>query len=136
LRTPYWTPTVNTIAERWVGSVWRECLDRLLIVSETHLRYVLTRCIQYDNEARLHGGLDQRTRCRVSRVAGRGQSGGTTGWLGCSASTSGTRRRAGNLPDGAFERHTGYGEETRCERILAPYAISVTLEEAAEFAAH
>jgi transposase InsO family protein len=42
VHTPYRAPTANAVAERWVGSVRRECLDHLLIVSEAHLRHVLT----------------------------------------------------------------------------------------------
>ncbi len=41
VRTPYRAPTANAVAERWIGSVRRECLDHLLIVSEAHLRQVL-----------------------------------------------------------------------------------------------
>ena len=61
VKTPYRTPTANAIAERWVRSVRRECLDHLLIVSEAHLRRVLTTYIAYYNEARPHQGLGQRT---------------------------------------------------------------------------
>ena len=61
VRTPYRAPTANAIAERWVGSVRRECLDHLLIVSEAHLRHVLTAYVRHFNEARPHQGLGQRT---------------------------------------------------------------------------
>jgi hypothetical protein len=33
---------MNAIMERWVGSVRREVLDRILIVNTAHLRKVLT----------------------------------------------------------------------------------------------
>ncbi len=32
----------NAIAERWAGSARRECLDRMLITGERHLRLVLS----------------------------------------------------------------------------------------------
>jgi hypothetical protein len=54
-----------------VGSVRREYLYHLLIVSEAHLRHVLTAYIAYHNEARPHQGLDQRT--PVPREQGGGQ---------------------------------------------------------------
>jgi putative transposase len=34
-------PRMNAIMERWVGSVRRELLDRILIMNERHLRKVL-----------------------------------------------------------------------------------------------
>ena len=49
----------------------RECLDHLLIVSEAHLRHVLTAYIAHYNEARPHQGLDQQT--PVPREQGIGQ---------------------------------------------------------------
>jgi putative transposase len=61
VRTPYRTPTANAVAERWVGSVRRECLDHLLIVSEAHLRRVLSAYVAYYNQVRPHQSLDQRT---------------------------------------------------------------------------
>ncbi len=60
VRTPYRAPTANAIAERWIGSVRRECLDHLLIVSEAHLWHGLTAYVAHYNEARPHQGLDQR----------------------------------------------------------------------------
>jgi putative transposase len=41
IRTPVQAPNANAHAERWVGSVRRECLDRLLIFSRRHLEHVL-----------------------------------------------------------------------------------------------
>jgi len=61
VRTPYRAPTANAVAERWVGSVRRECLDHLLIVSEAHLRRVLSASVAYYNKVRPHQRLDQRT---------------------------------------------------------------------------
>jgi hypothetical protein len=42
IKTPVRAPWPNAIAERWIGSARRECLDRMLITSERHLRLVLS----------------------------------------------------------------------------------------------
>ena len=49
----------NAICERVIGTLRRELLDRLLIVSEHHLRGVLTEYLQHYNTARPHRALDQ-----------------------------------------------------------------------------
>jgi putative transposase len=41
IRTPIAAPKAKAHAERWVGSVRRECLDRILILSRAHLEHVL-----------------------------------------------------------------------------------------------
>jgi putative transposase len=45
-------PNANVCAERWIRSVREECLDKLVILSEGHLRRVLTAYIDYYNQAR------------------------------------------------------------------------------------
>jgi hypothetical protein len=66
VRTPVQAPNANAFAERWIRSVREECLDQILIVSEGHLRRVLTAYLTYDNLARPHQGIDQQ--CPVPLV--------------------------------------------------------------------
>jgi putative transposase len=56
---PYQAPNANAVAERWVRSVREECLDRLIILNERHLRRVLQEYITYYNERRPHQSLAQ-----------------------------------------------------------------------------
>jgi putative transposase len=59
LRTPINAPRANAVCERLLGSVRRECLDHLLIRSETHLRRVLGEYVTYFNCSRPHQGINQ-----------------------------------------------------------------------------
>lgn len=59
LRTPVQAPRANAFAERWVGTVRREVLDRMLIVSGRHLRAVLAEYVAHYNGHRPHRALGQ-----------------------------------------------------------------------------
>ena len=49
-------PKMNAIAERFIGSVRRECTDRMLIAGERHLRVVLDQYIAHYSAGRSHQG--------------------------------------------------------------------------------
>ena len=53
------SPWQNGIAERLIGTLRRECLDRMLIFGEQHLRYVLASYAAYYNQVRTHLALDK-----------------------------------------------------------------------------
>ncbi len=57
IRTPVQAPNANAHAERWVGSVRRECLDRLLIFSRRQLEHVLRVYARHYNRHRPHRSL-------------------------------------------------------------------------------
>jgi putative transposase len=57
IRTPIRAPNANAHAERWVGSVRRECLDRLLIFSRRQLEHVLHVYTRHYNRHRPHRAL-------------------------------------------------------------------------------
>ena len=61
VRTPVRAPRANAVAERWVGTVRRECLDWLLILGPRHLEQVLKECEGHYNAARPHRALELRT---------------------------------------------------------------------------
>jgi transposase InsO family protein len=48
------SPWQNGYAERLIGTVRRECLDRMLIFGEAHLRRILSMYAIYYNESRTH----------------------------------------------------------------------------------
>ncbi len=59
LRMPLKAPRANAICERLLGSVRRECLDPIVILSEAHVRRVLMEYVRYFNRSRPHQGINQ-----------------------------------------------------------------------------
>jgi hypothetical protein len=61
LRTPVRAPRANAIAiaERWIGTIRREVLDRVLIVNRRHLEHVLAEYVAHFDAHRPHRALHQ-----------------------------------------------------------------------------
>jgi putative transposase len=59
IKTPVRSPRANSYAERFVGTLRRECLDHVLILGEGHLRNVLAEFARHYNGHRPHQGLQQ-----------------------------------------------------------------------------
>ena len=49
VKTPVRAPRANAFAERWVGTVRRECLDHVLIFGRRHLEHVLDAYAEHYN---------------------------------------------------------------------------------------
>jgi transposase InsO family protein len=59
------SPWQNAYAERLIGSIRRDCLDRVVVTGEAHLRRLLRRYADYYNRARTHRSL--RKDCPIHR---------------------------------------------------------------------
>ncbi len=57
VKTPVRAPKANAIAERFVGTARRECLDWLLILNRRHLEHVLRVFVDHYNAHRPHRSL-------------------------------------------------------------------------------
>jgi hypothetical protein len=58
IKTPVRAPKTNAIAERFVGTARRECLDWLLILNRRHLEHVLRVFVDHYNAHRPHRSLN------------------------------------------------------------------------------
>src|SRR5439155_27375424 len=61
VRAPYRAPRARAHAERWVGTVRRECLDWLLVLGERHLERVLREYVEHYDAVRPHRALQLRS---------------------------------------------------------------------------
>jgi putative transposase len=57
VRTPIRAPNANAYAERWVGTLRRECLDPLVIVNRRQLEHILRVYTSHYNRHRPHQAL-------------------------------------------------------------------------------
>jgi Integrase core domain len=53
------SPWQNSCAERLIGSIRRECVDQLIVLSEAHLRRMLQTYACYYNDIRTHWSLNK-----------------------------------------------------------------------------
>ena len=92
IRAPIAAPRAKAHAERWVGSVRRECLDRILIVSRAHLERVLREYVASTTRiactARSSSSRRLSRRLPSPRATPSVMSGGATDSAGCSTSTN------------------------------------------------
>ncbi|MEI7836643.1 MAG: transposase [Planctomycetota bacterium] len=53
------SPWQNPYCEHIIGSIRRECLDHVIVLSEDHLRRILAEYFEYYHEARAHLSLER-----------------------------------------------------------------------------
>jgi transposase InsO family protein len=58
VRTPYQAPNANAYAERFVRSIKKECLDRLIPIGEPHFRRAITEYVAHYHHERNHQGIE------------------------------------------------------------------------------
>jgi hypothetical protein len=57
LRSPIASPKANSLCERVIGTIRRECLDWMIPLSEGHLRSILKSWVEHYNRGRPHSSL-------------------------------------------------------------------------------
>ena len=70
LKTPVRTPVANSFAERWIGALRRELLDRTIIWNRRQLERIVVEYIDHYNKHRPHRSLSQQPpslRCGVAK---------------------------------------------------------------------
>jgi len=60
VKTPIRAPRANAICERVIGTLRRECLDRMLVLGRRHLEVVIAEYLEHYNAHRPHRSLGQR----------------------------------------------------------------------------
>jgi len=75
VRLPPRSPNLNAFAERFVGSIRRECLSRIVILGEGHLRRTVREYLEHYHRERNHQGLSnlllEAGACPANHSAGR-----------------------------------------------------------------
>jgi transposase InsO family protein len=69
---PAWSPNLNAFVERFVASAKSECLDRMVLLGEQHLRAAVRAFMQHYHQERPHQGLGNEFIAPTSTVIGTG----------------------------------------------------------------
>ena len=69
---PAWSPNLNAFAERFVGSAKSECLDRMVLLGESHLQAAVREFVRHYHEERPHQGLKNELIAPTTVVSGTG----------------------------------------------------------------
>ena len=69
---PAWSPNLNAYAERFVESAKSECLDRMVLLGESHLRAAIRAFVCHYHEERPHQGLSNELIASTTSVIGTG----------------------------------------------------------------
>ena len=81
LPTPVRAPHANAVAERWIGTVRRELLDRILIVGQRHLEAALSGYVAHYHQHRPHRALGQAHRWEPLPCPFHQPASGSRGWI-------------------------------------------------------
>ena len=71
---PAWSPNLNAFAERFVESAQSECLNRMVLLGEGHLRATVREFIDHYHEERPHLGLGNELIAPKATVVGTGRT--------------------------------------------------------------
>lgn len=58
IKLPARSPNLNAYAERFVRSIKEECLNRVVLLGESHLRLIVQEYVEHYHHERNHQGLD------------------------------------------------------------------------------
>jgi len=72
VQTPYRAPNANAHAERFVRSIKEECLDRVVLIGEQHLRQTVAEFVAHYHHERPHQGCDNSVLQPRRSITGRG----------------------------------------------------------------
>ena len=103
LRLPARSPNLNAFAERFVGSVKSECLDRIVPLGKKHLRAAVRAFVDHYHEERPHQGLSNDSSRRGARHSDRAEYAAVSGSAACLSSI--TRGRV--TASAEFSHRTG-----------------------------
>jgi transposase InsO family protein len=72
VRTPVCAPNCNAYAERFVRSIKEECLNRVLLLGERHLRRTMSEFVAHYHAERNHQGIGNKRIQPLKRADGQG----------------------------------------------------------------